>query len=113
MKFVLTGLIVVLTQVSIAAHPGHDPVAAIGTLVRVLPERIEVETYDTSVMQKRTISIVTEDATKWRLGKKPVKRGELPVGTPVVVTYEHVELKGGGEGLMAIEVRGREVKKKQ
>ena len=96
-----------------AAHPGHDPVALVGTLTRAFADRIDVETYDTSAMQKRTITVMTGEATKWRLGKKPVKPGELPIGTAVVITFEHAELKNGADGLMAIEIRGREIDKKK
>jgi hypothetical protein len=113
MMRVVAGLLILLAQVPLGAHPGHDPVAVIGTLTRVLPERIEVETYDTTVMQKRTITIMTEESTKWRLGKQPINRGELPIGTPVVVSFSHAELKDGRDGLVAIEIRGREVKKKK
>lgn len=113
MRVALLALSLLCAPTFLAAHPGHDPVAVIGTLIRVLPDRIDVETYDTTVMQKRTITVMTEEATKWRLGKTPVKAGELPAGTPVVVTFEHAELKNGTDGLMAIEIRGREIKKKK
>ena len=110
---VLLGLLVLLAPLPLAAHPGHDPIAVIGTLVRVLPQRIDVETYDSTVMRKRTVSIVTDELTKWRLGRKTVPAGELIAGTPVVVSFTHAELKDGTDGLIALEIRGREVKKKQ
>jgi hypothetical protein len=110
---VLVGLLVVLAQLPIAAHPGHDPIAVTGTLVRVLPERIEADAYDTTVMQRRTVSIVTDEYTKWKLGKKTVNPTELAAGTPVVVAFTHAELKDGTDGLVALEIRAREVKKKK
>jgi hypothetical protein len=109
----LLGFIVLLAPVVVAAHPGHDPIAVTGTLLRVLPERIEVDTFDTTSMQKRTMSIVTDEYTKWKLGKKSVDRTELAAGTPVVVAFTHAELKDGTDGLVALEIRGREVKKKK
>ena len=108
----LAGLVVLLAPVPITAHPGHDLVAVTGTLVRVLPERIEVNTYDTAAMQRRTVSIVTDQHTKWRLGKKTVNPTELAAGTPVVVAFTHAELRDGTDGLVAPEVRRREAKRK-
>ena len=109
----LLGVIVLLGGAPIVAHPGHDPIAVTGTLLRVLPERIEVDTFDTSSLQKRTMSIVTDEYTKWKLGKRTVDRAELAAGTPVVVAFTHAELEDGTDGLVALEVRAREVKKKK
>jgi hypothetical protein len=53
---VLAGLLVLLAHAPAFAHPGHDPFAITGTLLRVLPERIEVDTYDTTAMQRRKVS---------------------------------------------------------
>ena len=106
-------MVVLLTPAPIVAHPGHDPIAVSGTLLRVLPERIEVETFDTSTLQKRTMSIVTDTYTKWKLGKRTVEPTELAAGTSVVVAFTHAELEDGTDGLVALEVRAREVKKKK
>lgn len=112
-RIVVVGLLVLLAHAPTLAHPGHDPIAVSGTLLRVLPERIEVDTYDTTVMQRRTVSIVTDQYTRWKLGKKTVNPTELAAGTPVVVAFTHAELKDGTDGLVALEIRGREVKKKK
>jgi hypothetical protein len=106
-------LVVLLAPAPTIAHPGHDPIAVTGTLLRVLPERIEVDTFDTTSMQKRTVSIATDQYTKWKLGKKTVNPTELAAGTPIVVAFTHAELKDGTDGLVALEVRAREVKKKK
>ena len=106
-------LALVLASSPVFAHPGHDPIAVTGTLVRVLPLSIDVETFDTTVFQKRTLSIVVDEYTRWRLGKKTVQPGEMPPGTPVTVVFTHVDQAGGSSGLIAMEIRGREVKKKR
>ena len=106
-------MVVLLTPAPIVAHPGHDPIAVSGTLLRVLPERIEVETFDTSTLQKRTMSIVTDEYTKWKLGKKTVDRQEVAAGASVIVAFTHAELEDGTDGLVALKVRAREVKKKK
>jgi hypothetical protein len=109
----LLGLLVLLAHAPASAHPGHDPIAVSGTLVRVFPERIEVDTFDATSMQRRIVSIVTDEYTRWTLGKKTVNPAELMAGTAVVVAFTHAELEDGSDGLVALEVRGREVKKKK
>jgi hypothetical protein len=109
---VLAGLVVLLAHAPTFAHPGHDPLAVSGTLLRVLPGRVEVNIFDATVLQNRTVSIVTDEFTKWKLGKKIVQPTDLTAGTPVVVAFTHADLKDGTEGLIALEIRGREVKKK-
>ena len=107
MARVLLGLLLLLAPVGVSAHPGHDPVAVSGTLLRVLPERIEVDTYDTTIMQKRTVSIVTDQDTRWKLGRKAVNPTDLTAGTPVVVSFTRAEVKDAYRGVVALEIRGR------
>lgn len=64
-------------------------------------------------MQRRIVSIVTDEYTRGTRGKTTVNPAELAAGTPVVVAFTHAELKDGSDGLVALEVRGREVKKKK
>lgn len=110
MRVILT-LLAALVPLAVGAHPGHDPVAVTGTLLRVLPERIEVETYDTTVMQKKTVSIVTDEYTRWKLEKKTAKPSDLAAGMSIVVAFTHADLKDGTEGLVALEIRAKELKK--
>lgn len=70
-------LVLLLLSVSgltpVQAHDGHgEKVVMSGTIKTVLSERIEIETFDQTMLQLKRVWIITDDKTQYRRAKKRV-----------------------------------------
>ena len=89
-------LLSVSALVPLGAHDGHaEQVVLSGTIKTVLPERIELETFDQTMLQLKRMWVITNDKTQYRRGKKRVdaETAQPAPGERVVavVTSEHAK----------------------
>jgi hypothetical protein len=103
---------VVLSIVPVAAHPGHDEVSVlVGTITKVEGSVVQVKTFDQVVMQLKTVSILIDGKTKFRLGKKRVETLELTPGQRIEGTIRTEDAPDGSIRLRGIQIRVSEPKK--
>jgi hypothetical protein len=112
-RLIVLVLAVVLSPVAVAAHPGHDPVAFTGTVTRILPDRVEIETFDKSLLQMRRIVASLDAQTKWKRGKQKIDASQVAVGASVVITMEPLDAENRATDFRALEVKVNEPKKKK
>ena len=105
-------LLALLSQPVIAGHPGHDPVAMTGTLIRLLGNRVEVEVFDSTLLRTRRVIASIDEKTKCRLGKEKVEPSQLEPGVRVVITMEPLDAENRVTDFRAIEIRASQPKKK-
>lgn len=80
-----------LSAVPVAgAHPGHGSKVLTGTLKAVAKDAITIEIRDLATLQTRSVRILVDEETKYRVGKEPVEALGSMIGayTVAVVDYE-------------------------
>ncbi len=114
MKSLLMLALAVVYQVTVAAHPGHDETVVVtGTVVGFQTSAIEVATFDMTLLQPRTVSIVVDGQTKYRLGRQKIEPSQLELGVRVVVSMKHLNsIVEGGPEFRAMEIRASAPKNK-
>ena len=96
----------VFAPCGLAAHPGHDEVTTVmGTVSQVEGKLVQVETFDTVSMQRKTVWIVVDEKTKFVVGRKRVEALELTVGQRIQSTVQTEDLPDGSIRVRAIQVR--------
>ena len=115
MKHALFLLIIGVSALArVEAHDGHgEQVVMTGTIKTVLAERIELETFDQTMLQMKRVWVITDAKTKYVRAKKRVDaQAAQPVpGERVVavVSREHTEDKS--ERLIALQIELNAAKK--
>lgn len=97
-------IVAALLAVFTLAHPGHGTVALTGELRRVEPDAIFLEIRDVATMQLRTVVILIDEDTKFRLDKERVDPAAM-IGIRAVVGADYEESFDGGMIYRATEVR--------
>ena len=100
-------LLSVSALVPLGAHDGHGKQLVLsGTIKTVLPERIELETFDQTMLQLKRVWVITNAKTKYVRAKKhvDVETAQPTAGECVVavVSSEHTEDKS--ERLIALQI---------
>jgi hypothetical protein len=78
---------------SLRAHPDHEaPRLMTGSVVSFADGALRLDTLDRAAMQRKTLTIVVDEKTKWRLDKKRVASIDLIAGQriDVVVATDHL-----------------------
>ena len=88
------------------AHPGHDEVKLlVGEIAGAEERSVIIAYFDAATMERKTMSFVIDERTKWTLAKKRVGRFALPLGQRVDVLMVVEDLPGGGLQTRAVEIK--------
>lgn len=88
------------------AHPGHDEVKLlVGQIAGAGERSVVIEYFDAAAMERKTMSLVVDDRTKWTLAKKRVERFALVNGQRVDVLMISEDLPGGLLQTRAVEIK--------
>ena len=89
-----------------AAHPGHDEVKLlVGQIAGAGERSVVIDYFDAAAMERKTMSLVVDERTKWTLAKKRVGRFALAPGQRVDVLMVSEDLPGGGLQTRAVEIK--------
>ena len=106
MKKILASLMVLVASTSAVAHPGHDEVKLlVGQIAGAGERSVVIDYFDAAAMERRTMSLVIDERTKWTLAKKRVERFALPKGQRVDVLMVSEDLPGGLLQTRAVEIK--------
>lgn len=87
-------------------HPGHDEVKLlVGQVAGAGDRSVMVDYFDATSMERKTMSLVIDERTKWTLAKKRVQRFALVAGQRVDVLMVAEDLPGGLLQTRAIEIK--------
>jgi len=104
----LFSLLLVSTHAT--AHPGHDEVKLlVGEIAGAGERSVVIDYFDAAAMERKTMSLVIDERTKWTLAKKRVGRFALPVGQRVDVLMVAEDLPGGGLQTRAVEIKAKKL----
>lgn len=88
------------------AHPGHDEVKLlVGQIASAGERSVVIDYFDATAMERKTMSLVIDDRTKWTLAKKRVERFALVNGQRVDVLMVLEDLPGGLLQTRAVEIK--------
>ncbi|HWI16762.1 MAG TPA: hypothetical protein VNT81_03410 [Vicinamibacterales bacterium] len=88
------------------AHPGHDEVKLLaGQIAGAGKRSVIIEYLDAAAMERKTMSVVIDERTKWTLAKKRVERFALVNGQRVDVLIVAEDLPGGLLQTRAVEIK--------
>jgi hypothetical protein len=87
-------------------HPGHDEVKlVVGQIAGAGEHSVIIDYFDASAMERKTMSLVIDERTKWTLAKKRVDRFALLNGQRVDVLMVSEDLPGGLLQTRAVEIK--------
>jgi hypothetical protein len=88
------------------AHPGHDEVKLlVGQIAGAGERSVAIDYFDAAAMERKTMSLVIDERTKWTLAKKRVERFALVNGQRVDVLIVSEDLPGGLLQTRAVEIK--------
>ena len=89
-------VISLLASTHAATHPGHDEVKLlVGQIAGAEERSVVIDYFDVAAMERKTMSLVIDERTKWTLAKKRVERFALVKGQRVDVLMVSEDLPGG------------------
>lgn len=87
-------------------HPGHDEVKlVVGQIAGAGERSVVIDYFDAAAMERKTMSLVIDERTKWTLAKKRVDRFALVNGQRVDVLMVSEDLPGGFLQTRAVEIK--------
>lgn len=96
----------------LGAHEGHGEISILtGTVRSVAKDRLEIETFDNTLLQRKNVWILLDDKTKLLVGKNRVDTIELVFGHRVETAVQSEHARDGSIQLRAVQVRLNEPKK--
>ncbi|ODS57798.1 MAG: hypothetical protein ABS36_04980 [Acidobacteria bacterium SCN 69-37] len=96
-----------------SAHPGHGSTLLTGTLVSVSKDDVRIEVRDLASMSTRTVRVLVNSDTKYRLGKERVDISQGHVGARVEVLVDYEEGATGETTYLAREFKLTKAKDKR
>lgn len=88
------------------AHPGHDEIKVlVGQVSDSGERRVVIDYFDATAMERKTMSLVVDERTKWSLAKKRVQPFVLMKGQRVDVLIVSEDLPGGLLQTRAVEIK--------
>lgn len=91
-----------------SAHPGHDEVKLlVGRIASAADRSIVIDYFDAAAMERKTMSLVIDERTKWTVAKKRVEPFMLVKGQRVDVLMASEDVPGG------LQTRAVEIKVKK
>ena len=97
---------VLVAATSAVAHPGHDEVKLlVGQIASAADRSIVVDYLDAAAMERKTMSLVIDERTKWTVAKKRVEPFMLMKGQRVDVLMVSEDMPGGLLQTRAVEIK--------
>lgn len=101
-----------LVAVPLGAHEGHGEISILtGTVRSVANDRLEIETFDDTLLQRKNVWMLLDDKTRLLVGKHQVKTIELVFGHRVETAVRSEHARDGSTQWRALQVRLNEPKK--
>ena len=87
------------------AHPGHGSTVVTGTVLSTSPTAVMIEVRDLASLTTRTVRVLVNADTKYRIGKERVNGAQAQVGTRVEALVDYEEGPSGDTIYLARELK--------
>lgn len=99
-------MLLLLASTHAANHPGHDEVKLLaGQIASAADRSIVIDYLDAAAMERKTMSLVIDERTKWTVAKKRVAPFMLAKGQRVDVLMVSEDMPGGLLQVRAVEIK--------